>query len=84
MCLTQEVGQGGLLPVRAMMCLTLEVDPFNDNISLPSEWDVSAVNLSPELLAACGQRIKQQRTFDLKPLGVSVCYMCGHVLWTSV
>ena len=58
--------------------------PFNDNISLPSDWDVSAVNLSPELLTACCQRIKQQRTFDLKPLGVGVCYMCGHVLWTSV
>ena len=58
--------------------------PFIDNISLPSDWDVSAVNLSPELLTACCQRIKQQRTFDLKPLGVGVCYMCGHVLWSSV
>ena len=41
--------------------------PFNGNIGLPSDWDVSAVNLSPELLTACCQRIKQQRTFDLKP-----------------
>ena len=25
-----------------------------------------------------------QRTFDRKSLGVGVCFMCGHVLWSSV
>ena len=57
---------------------------FLDNVGLPSEWDTSAINLSEELLQICESRIKQQRTFDRKSLGVGVCYRCGHVLWTSV
>ena len=35
-------------------------------------------------LSACHTRIKQQRFFDRKSLGVGVCYNCAHVLWTSV
>ena len=57
---------------------------FLEDLNLPSEWDTSAVNLHPDLLRACQSRIKQQRTFDKKSLGVGVCYRCGHVLWTTV
>ena len=46
---------------------------------LPSEWD----NPTNDLLSEC-QRIKQQRIFDRKSLGVGVCYNCGHVLWSTV
>ena len=52
---------------------------------MPTDWDISAVNLlDPDLLNACAGRIRQQRTFDLKPLGVDVCYGCGHVLWSNI
>ena len=50
---------------------------------LPSEWDTSAVNLTNDL-SKCQSRIKQQRIFDRKSLGVGVCYNCGHVLWSTV
>ena len=60
--------------------------PFDSSINLPEYWDcsTSTVNLDDELLVACGRRILQQRTFDKKPLGIGVCYGCGHVLWSSV
>ena len=56
------------------------------SIEPPVSGDCSPdiLNLSNELLAACGRRILQQRRFDRKPLGVGVCYGCGHILWTSV
>ena len=57
---------------------------FLENLGLPSEWDTSAVNLHEDLFSKCESRIKQQRTFDHKSLGVGVCYRCGHVLWTTV
>ena len=57
---------------------------FLEDLNLPKEWDTSHANLSADLLGACQSRIHQQRTFDRKPLGVGVCYNCGHVLWTNV
>ena len=33
---------------------------------------------------ACARRSSQQRTFDQKPLGLAVCYGCGHLLWSRV
>jgi hypothetical protein len=42
------------------------------------------VNVDNELLDACARRISQQRTFDRKPLGLAVCYGCGHLLWSTV
>jgi hypothetical protein len=42
------------------------------------------VNIDNELLGACARRISQQRTFDRKPLGIAVCYGCGHLLWSCV
>lgn len=59
---------------------------FDQSIELPLNWDVNenTLNLSKELLLACRRRIKQQRTFDAKSLGVAVCYGCGHILWNHV
>ena len=36
------------------------------------------------MLGLCSRRITQQRTYDKKPLGVAVCYRCGHMLWSCV
>ena len=57
---------------------------FLEDLHLPKDWDTSAANLTTDLLCICRSRVKQQRTFDRKPLGVGVCYMCGHVLWKKV
>ena len=59
---------------------------FDACIELPTDWDHSeeVLNISNELLDACGRRISQQRTFDRKPLGLAVCYGCGHLLWSCV
>ena len=59
---------------------------FDKSIQLPTGWVDSKelVNASSGLLDACGRRIAQQRTFDKKPLGVAVCYGCGHLLWSCV
>ena len=38
-------------------------------------------NINVELLDV---RISQQRTFYRKPLGLAVCYGCGHLLWSTV
>ena len=58
---------------------------FSGSIELPTEWDHSdeLVN-DDELLGLCRRRIAQQRTYGKKPLGVAVCYWCGHVLWSCV
>ena len=58
---------------------------FDQSIELHFEWDLSqdTLNLSEDLLDACGRRIGQQRTFDSKSLGVGICYGCGHV-WVWV
>ena len=42
------------------------------------------MNVTDVLLDMCGRRITQQRTFDKKPLGLAVCYGCGHLLWSTV
>ena len=39
----------------------------------------SLVNIDDELLGLCSHRIVQQHTYDKKPLGVAVCYRCGHM-----
>ena len=59
---------------------------FHDSIQLPPDWDHSGnlVNVDDELLDVCSRRIAQQRTFDKKPLGLAVCYGCGHLLWSCV
>ena len=61
----------------------IEFDPC---IELPTDWDHSdeMLNVNCELLDACNRRIAQQRTFDKKPLGIAVCYGCGHMLWSTV
>ena len=59
---------------------------FHDAVELPNDWYHSneLVNIDDELLDACARRISQQRTFDQKPLGLAVCYGCGHLLWSRV
>ena len=59
---------------------------FDESVVVPTDWDhsVELVNINSSLLDACGRRIAQQRTFDKKPLGVAVCYGCGHLLWSCV
>ena len=59
---------------------------FHYSVEFPTEWDTSEklVNLDDELLDMCARRITQQRTFDRKPLGLAVCYGCGHLLWSCV
>ena len=59
---------------------------FSDSIELPTEWDHSdeLVNIDDELLGLCSRRIAQQHTYVKKPLGVAVCYRCGHMLWSCV
>ena len=42
------------------------------------------MNIDDDLLNACARRISQQRTFDRKPLDLTVCYGCGHLLWSTV
>ena len=61
----------------------IEFDPC---IELPTGWDNSneMLNINVELLDVCSCRISQQRTFDRKPLGLAVCYGCGHLLWSTV
>ena len=44
----------------------------------------SLVNIDDELLGLCSRRIAQQHTYVKKPLGVAVCYRCGHMLWSCV
>ena len=60
--------------------------PFDDSIHLPTEWDLSPqfINVDSDLLSVCKRRIAQQRTYDKKPLGIAVCYKCGHMLWSCV
>ena len=55
--------------------------PFDDSIHLPTEWDQSPqfINVNGDLLSVCKRRIAQQRTYDKKPLGIAVCYKCGHM-----
>ena len=71
---THEAGNGRRCP------------EFHNTIQLPTDWCHSndSVNIDDELLGACARRISQQRNFDQKPLGVAVCYGCGHLLWKSV
>ena len=59
---------------------------FHNTIQLPSDWCHSndLINVDIELLDTCARRISQQRTFDRKPLGLAVCYGCGHLLWSCV
>ena len=71
------VGTSGGRPTGSIRPVNLE------DLNLPSEWDSSAVNLSQDLLRTCNHRVSQQKAFDKKPLGVGVCYCCGHILWTS-
>ena len=58
----------------------------DDSIELPSHWDHSDgfMNVNYELLDARARRIVQQCTFHHKPLGLAVCYGCGHLLWSCV
>ena len=56
---------------------------FSGSIELPTEWD-HLVIFDDQLLGLCSRKIAQQRTYDKKPLGVAVCYRCGHMLWSSV
>ena len=60
--------------------------PFHPDIDLPHMWEHSPpfVNVDEDLLKACSRRICQQRTYDKKPLGIAVCYRCGHMLWSCV
>ena len=59
---------------------------FDNTIQLPPDWEHSNefVNIDNDLLDVCARRILQQRTFDKKPLGLAVCYGCGHLLWSTV
>ena len=59
---------------------------FDSSIHLPTEWDHSPqfINVDGDLLSVCRRRIAQQRTYDKKPLGIAVCYKCGHMLWSCV
>ena len=59
---------------------------FDESIVLLMEWDHSKelVNISCSLLDVCSRRIAQQCTFEKKPLGLAVCYGCGHLLWSTV
>ena len=58
---------------------------FHESIQLPEHWDKSETSLNvDDLLSVCSRRIAQQRTYDKKPLGVAVCYGCGHMLWSCV
>ena len=59
---------------------------FDNTIQLPADWCHSSelVNIDNDLLDMCARRISQQRTFDRKPLGLAVCYGCGHLLWSCV
>ena len=67
-------------------CGTRRQVEFHNSIALPADWDHSydSVNTDDELLDACARRIAQQHTFDKKPLGLAVCYGCGHLLWSCV
>ena len=55
-------------------------------IDLPDKWDTSKdkINLTPEILERCAQRVVQQRHFDKKPLAKALCWQCGRILWTTV
>ena len=70
----------------AIVVVEEEYRKLHESIELPTEWDLSGetLNLCENLLSACARRISQQRTCDVKSLGVGVCYGCGHVLFTSV
>ena len=80
---TREAGSNvsGGRPRNARRCTE-----FHSTIQLPTDWCRSddMVNVDDELLDACARRISQQRTFDRKPLGLAVCYGCGHLLWSCV
>ena len=67
-------------------CGRRRVVEFHDSIQLSTDWDHSGelLNVDYELLNVCARRIAQQRTFDKKPLGIAVCYGCGHLLWSCV
>ena len=55
-------------------------------IDLPDKWDTSKdkINLTPDILERCAQRVMQQRRFDKKPLAKALCWQCGRILWTTV
>ena len=55
-------------------------------IDLPDKWDSSKdkINLTPDILERCAQRVMQQRRFDKKPLAKALCWQCGRILWTTV
>ena len=55
---------------------------FLEDLHLPTGWGTSSRNINSDILDVCPARIKQQRTFDKKSLGVGVCYGYGQVLWT--
>ena len=65
---------------------TRRLPEFDNSIQLPDDWDHSneLLNVDDDLIEACTRRIAQQRTFDKKPLGLAVCYRCGHLLWSCV
>ena len=65
---------------------TRQCPEFDNTIQLPTDWCHSSelVNIDNDLLDMCARRISQQRTFDRKPLGLAVCYGCGHLLWSTV
>ena len=64
---------------RGRPCSRSHTINYSGSIELPTEWDPSdeLVNIDVEL---CSRRIAQQHTYDKKPLGVAVCYRCGHVM----
>ena len=59
---------------------------FHTSIKLPSDWDHSNdfVNATDVMLDICAHRIAQQCTYHKKPLGIAVCYECGHLLWSTL
>ena len=59
---------------------------FHPEIDLSQLWEHPPpfVSVDEYLLKACSRRICQQRTYDKKPLGIAVCYRCGHMLWSCV
>ena len=56
-------------------------------IDLPDKWDSSKdkINLTPDILERCAQRVMQQRRFDKKPISKSfVLASVEDFLWTTV
>ena len=55
-------------------------------IDSPDKWDTpkDKINLIPDILERCAQRVIQQRRFDKKPLAKALCWQCGRILLTTV